>query len=100
MKKLFNKLKDSKVVKKFIGPVIETIADIVPFGGVALKAVKGVANNIYEDKNKDGKVQLNEINWSYAATFFVIVLLLRFEIVSVDILLEAAKIILELVGGG
>ena len=62
--------------------------------------VRQISTKLYQDKNKDGKIQFNEFNFTYIITFFVIVLLLRFEIVSVDILLEAAKIILELVGGG
>lgn len=99
MKKLFKRIKESKVIKKFVGPAVGVLADGFPFGTTILKGFTGAAGVVWEDKNQDGKVQLSEINWTYASTFIAVALLIRFDIVPVKVLLEAARVMLTLVGG-
>ena len=91
MKKLFKKLKDSKVIKS----VIDLAADSLPFGTTARNLVK----NLWKDENNDGKIQFNEVRWDLIGGLVGIAILLRFDIISVEGLTSAANIILKVLGG-
>lgn len=98
MKKLFKKLKDSKVIKA-LKPVVKTVAGFLPGGRPALDVLTSSASALWEDKNNDGKVQLNEIKWEYIAGIIAMAILMRFEVVTKADLLNAAEVILTLLGG-
>jgi len=82
MKKLFKKLKDSKVFKNVIGPAAKIIAGFIPGARPLLDIGSDLVSKIWIDKNEDGKVQLNEIAWTQVAIFFGIIASLKFGLVD------------------
>lgn len=91
MKKIFKKLKESKIINS----IIDLAADSLPFGTTARKVV----SNLWTDKNDDGKIQFKEIRWDLIGGLIGIAVLLRFDIITVEGLTSAANMILKVLGG-
>ena len=91
MKKLFNKIKESKVFRT----VIDLAADSLPFGTTA----KNIIGNLWTDVNSDGRVQFGEVRWDLIAGLIGMAILLRFDVITVEGLSDAANIILKIMGG-
>ena len=91
MKKKFKDTKVGKVLK--FG--VNLAADSLPFGTTA----KNIVSNLWSDKNEDGKIQFGEIRWDLIGGLIGIAVLLRFEIITVEGLTQAANVILKVLGG-
>lgn len=82
MKKLFKKLKDSKLFNNVVAPVALGIAGFIPGARPLLDIGSNAVSKLWVDKNEDGKIQLNEIAWPQIAIFFGIVVSLKFGLVD------------------
>ena len=79
--------------------MVKTAVGFIPGGRPALDIITSIPKAVYEDKNKDGKIQLNEIRWEYIGGIIAMGVLMRFDLVSKADLVNAAEVILTLLGG-
>ncbi|MDA1120884.1 MAG: hypothetical protein O2887_10420 [Bacteroidetes bacterium] len=91
MKKKFKNTK----VGKILGSVVNLAADSLPFG----TTVKNIFSSLWIDNNEDSKIQFGEIRWDLIGGLIGIAVLLRFEIITVEGLTQAANVILKVLGG-
>jgi len=99
MKKLFKRLNDSEFIHKYVAPVVKLVISFIPAGRPFLDVVVSAGKALWDDKNKDGKFQLNELRWEYIGGLIAVALLLRFDIIEKTDLIAIAEFILSLLGG-
>ena len=83
--KKFKETKFGKIlgkVGKVVSPAVDIAADALPFGTTAKNLIKGASGKLWKDKDGNGKISIDEIQWPQVTMLVSIILMLRFDIVD------------------